>query len=131
MPRISLLAAFVVPAVPALAVACSSDPPPATPIAPPQAATGAPVGPAGASASPSGYQQPGYTPTPSGSVTPGQMSTPGPTALACQSDGQCMFHHCNMQFKKCTFPCQSDADCLPGATCFVAGGPAAICMPKQ
>lgn len=130
MLRISLLAAVV--SFGALAVACGSDPPPATPIAPAQTATTpqgtAPVAPGYNQA---GYQTPGYTPTiPSSSATPGQMSTPGPTALSCQSDAQCMTHHCNMQFQKCAFPCQSDADCVQGATCFVAGGPAAICMPK-
>jgi hypothetical protein len=114
------------------AIACSSDPPPATPINP--AGTGA-VPPGGTAYPPGyqqpGYQQPGYQPTP---TTPapqaGQMATPGPTALACQNDSQCMTHRCNMQFQKCAFPCVSDTDCVQGTTCFVAGGPAAICVPK-
>ncbi len=108
-----------------LAVACKDEPPPATPIAPAQT-----VGQPSPSAVPPGYQQPGYQPTPAGSAVPGQMATPGPTALACQNDSQCMTHKCNMQFQKCAFPCVSDADCIQGTTCFVAGGPAAICMPK-
>jgi hypothetical protein len=58
------------------------------------------------------------------------MAVPGPTALACSSDAQCMTHHCNMQYGKCAFPCQSDADCIQGSTCFVAGGPVAACLPK-
>jgi hypothetical protein len=73
--------------------------------------------------------QPGAQPQPTGPVA-GQMATPGPTALACQNDSQCMTHRCNTQFGKCAFPCQSDADCIQGASCFVAAGPAAACLPK-
>ncbi|MBX3227863.1 MAG: hypothetical protein KIT84_22910 [Labilithrix sp.] len=130
MTRASLLVAAVVPVV-VLAAACKEDPPPATPIAPAQV-----VGQPAPSAYPAdyqqqGYQQPGYTPTaPAGSTPPGQMATPGPTALACSNDSQCMTHRCNLQHQKCAFPCVSDADCIQGTTCFVAGGPTAICMPK-
>jgi hypothetical protein len=113
-------------------VACSKDQPPAQqPVASAQPGYGPP---------PQGYpqqgypQQPGMQPgapqtQPMGPV-PGQMAVPGPTALACQNDSQCMTHRCNTQYGKCAFPCQSDADCIQGATCFVAGGPAAACLPK-
>ncbi|MDF2693654.1 MAG: hypothetical protein K0S65_2037 [Labilithrix sp.] len=132
MARISL-AAFGVVSVVALVVACKKDePPPAAP-APGQQPYGQPQ---------PGYPQPGQPgyPPPGqalpaqtgqpGAPVPGQMSTPGPTALACQNDSQCMTHRCNVQFQKCAFPCQSDADCIQGTTCFVAGGPAAACLPK-
>ncbi|OJY29949.1 MAG: hypothetical protein BGO98_50035 [Myxococcales bacterium 68-20] len=115
MARISFAVVGVVSMV-GLVVACSKDePPPATPAQPPP-----------------GYQQPQPQPQPqpSATVAPGQMATPGPTALACQNDSQCMTHRCNLQYQKCAFPCLSDADCIQGTTCFVAGGPAAACLPK-
>ncbi len=116
MARISFAVLGVVSMV-GLVVACSKDePPPATP----------------ASQPPPGYvqPQPQPQPQPSATVAPGQMATPGPTALACQNDSQCMTHRCNLQYQKCAFPCLSDADCIQGTTCFVAGGPAAACLPK-
>ena len=100
-------------------MACSkNDPPPAQPIVmqPAPAATPQPGQP--------GYQPPGYQPAP---PQPGQLSTPGPTAMACANDGQCMLHHCNMQFQKCAFPCVTDTDCIQGAHCLTALGPLAIC----
>src|SRR5262245_62019090 len=106
----------------ALSVACSKDPPPAQSPAQPNYAQ-----------PPPGYQQPPPGQPPPGQPAPpapGQMSTPGPTALACQNDSQCMTHRCNTQYQKCAFPCQSDADCIQGTACFVAGGPVAACMPK-
>jgi hypothetical protein len=128
--KTSMFVAGAVSVVVLSLLACSKDePPPATPIAQP-AMTGTP--PPGATAYPAqpGYQQPGYQPAPTASVQPGQMAVPGPTALACQNDGQCMSHRCNMQYQKCAFPCVSDNDCIQGTTCFVAAGPAAFCMPK-
>jgi hypothetical protein len=110
-----------------LSVACSKDQPPAQqPVASAQPGYGPP--PPGYQQPPPGYQQPPPQ-QPMGPV-PGQMSVPGPTALACQNDSQCMTHRCNTQYGKCAFPCQSDADCIQGATCFVAAGPAAACLPK-
>jgi hypothetical protein len=115
-----ILAAVVgIVSVVALSAACKKDdPPPAQPVP---------------------YAQPGYNTAPTATApptatiaqpVPGQMSVPGPTALACSNDSQCMTHHCNTQYGKCAFPCQSDADCIQGAACFVAGGPAAACLPK-
>jgi hypothetical protein len=139
MARISLASAFVgVVSVIALASACKKDdPPPAAPA--PSAQPYAQPGQPGYPPQPGqpGYQpqpgQPGYQPQPGqpgAAPAPGQMATPGPTALACQNDSQCMTHRCNLQFQKCAFPCQSDADCIQGTTCFVAAGPAAACLPK-
>ena len=133
MARISLCAVGIVSAV-ALVVACKKDEPP--PVAP--APSAQPYGQPGQPGYPPqpgqpGYEQPGqqgYPQQQPGAPAPGQMATPGPTALACQNDSQCMTHRCNMQYQKCAFPCLSDADCIQGATCFVAGGPAAACLPK-
>jgi hypothetical protein len=102
-------------------MACKKDdPPPATPIQPvttPATAAPQPGQP--------GYQAPGYQPA--APPAPGQLATPGPTAMACQNDGQCMLHHCNMQFQKCAFPCVSDTDCIQGAHCLTPLGPLAFC----
>ena len=109
-----------------LSAACSKDPPPAQ----------APAASAQPMYGPPQPGQPGYQPPPAttqagpGQPVPGQMATPGPTALGCQNDSQCMTHRCNTQYQKCAFPCVSDADCIQGASCFVAGGPAAACLPK-
>jgi hypothetical protein len=117
----------VVSVVAFMIVACGKDEPPA--VAP--AASAQPYGQPGYGPQPG---QPGYgePPPPTGPAAPvpGQMATPGPTALACQNDSQCMTHKCNTQYQKCAFPCISDADCIQGASCFVAGGPAAACLPK-
>ncbi len=118
--KTSKLVAGAVSLVVLTLMACSkNDPPPAQPIVtqqPPPAATPQPGQP--------GYQPPGYQPAP---AQPGQLSTPGPTAMACANDGQCMLHHCNMQFQKCAFPCTTDTDCIQGAHCLTALGPLAIC----
>lgn len=138
MARISLAALGVVSVV-ALVVACKKDEPPPVAPAPSAQPYGQPP-PGYAQPGQPGYQpqpQPGYPPQPQPqpgqpgtAPAPGQMAVPGPTALACQNDSQCMTHRCNLQYQKCAFPCQSDADCIQGATCFVAGGPAAACLPK-
>lgn len=79
-------------------------------------------------------QQPGAYPTatavPGAAPPAGGLATPGPTALPCQNDSSCMTHHCNAQYGKCAFPCVTDADCIAGSSCFVAGGPLATCVPK-
>ncbi len=116
----------------ALSAACKKDEPP--PVAP--VASAQPYGQPGYPSQPGqpGYGQPGQPGQPGypqpGQPQAGQMSTPGPTALACQNDSQCMTHRCNLQFQKCAFPCQSDADCIQGTACMVALGPAAACLPK-
>ena len=57
---------------------------------------------------------PGTTPMPAGS---GQMAVPGPIAFQCKDDVPCGTHHCNLQYGKCAFPCQSAADCLSPNSC--------------
>jgi hypothetical protein len=119
MRTIAVLTMGVVSVV-TFSVACSKDPPP-------------PAAPAASAQPMYGQPPPQQTAPPPGQPTApvaGQMATPGPTALACQNDSQCMTHRCNTQYGKCAFPCQSDTDCIQGATCFVAGGPAAACLPK-
>ena len=132
MARISLLVVSVASVV-TLAAACKKDERP--PVAPTASARppGYPPQPGYPQQQPSGYpSQPGYPPSPQqpGAPAPGQMSTPGPSAFACQSDAQCVTHHCNLQYQRCAFPCQSDADCIQGAACFGAGGSMAVCLPK-
>lgn len=92
--------------------------------------------------SPGGYPPPGPAPAPTyGYGTPpgaptaappptavpsgsGQMAVPGPIAFQCHDDVPCGTHHCNLQYGKCAFPCQSAADCLSPNTC-IAG----LCVP--
>src|SRR4051812_26050445 len=50
-------------------------------------------------------------PTSMGSGT-GAMAVPGPAALPCSNDSMCMTHRCNLQYGKCSFPCESDSDCI-------------------
>jgi len=58
-------------------------------------------------------------------ATAGTLSQPGPLALPCQSDVQCLTHHCNIAAGKCAWPCQTDNDCMPGNRCI-----APTCLPK-
>lgn len=53
-----------------------------------------------------------------------QMAVPGPIAFQCQNDLPCGTHHCNMQYAKCAFPCQSAADCISPNQCM-----AGLCVP--
>jgi hypothetical protein len=89
------------------------QPPPGTP-------PGYPAGTA-----PPGYPAPTATvpagPAPTGSVA---MAVPGPLAFACKDDVPCGLHHCNLQYGKCAFPCQTPADCLSPNTCA-----AGLCIP--
>jgi hypothetical protein len=54
----------------------------------------------------------------------GQMAVPGPIAFQCQNDVPCGTHHCNLQYGKCAFPCQSAADCITPNACM-----AGFCAP--
>ncbi|HEY8038687.1 MAG TPA: hypothetical protein VIF15_02800 [Polyangiaceae bacterium] len=60
-------------------------------------------------------------PTP---TTAGTMAVPGPIAFQCQNDVPCGTHHCNTQYGKCAFPCQSAVDCITPNQC-IAG----LCVP--
>ena len=79
-----------------------------------------------------GAPQPAYTaaptamPTAAPTTAPGQMAVPGPAALACTNDLPCITHHCNLQYGKCAFPCQSNNDCLAPNVCATG-----FCVPPQ
>jgi hypothetical protein len=79
-------------------------------------------------AQPTGYPtaQPTAYPTAQPTVAPtgGQMATPGPFAFTCQNDVPCGTHHCNMQYQKCAFPCQTAVDCLAPNSCVMG-----VCVP--
>jgi hypothetical protein len=61
---------------------------------------------------------PAPVPAPTGAATAGgPMAVPGPLAFQCQNDVPCGTHHCNVQYGKCAFPCQSAADCISPAQC--------------
>ena len=133
-----LFGALVV-AVPIVVIACKKDdaaPQPTTPTAYPSGSAYGAYG----QQPPAGYpQQTGPQGTyPQATATapaatppvPGQLAVPGPAALPCSNDSMCMTHKCNTQFGKCAFPCLSDADCIQGSSCFVAGGALAACIPK-
>jgi hypothetical protein len=74
--------------------------------------------------------QPGPAPTVAQpaptTTTPGTMAQPSPMALPCTSDAACLTHKCNLQFGKCAWPCQTEADCNPGNQCM-----AGACVPKM
>jgi hypothetical protein len=66
-------------------------------------------------------------PMPTATAAPpagGQMAVPGPIAFQCQNDVPCGTHHCNVQYGKCAFPCQSAVDCIAPNQC-IAG----LCVP--
>jgi hypothetical protein len=103
-------------------------PPPGYP-APGYAQPGAP--PPGYATAPPGYPPPNGYPAPAPAPGPAptgsaQMATPGLLALPCSSDSACGLHHCNTQYSKCAFPCQSAVDCLTGncvmGVCLPGGG---------
>jgi hypothetical protein len=73
-----------------------------------------------------GQMPPGQPGAPVGPAPTGTapMATPGPLAFSCQNDVPCGTHHCNMQYGKCAFPCQSAADCIPPNQCM-----AGLCVP--
>jgi hypothetical protein len=56
----------------------------------------------------------------------GQMAVPGPVAFTCQNDVACGTHHCNTQYGKCAFPCQSAVDCISPNQCVMG-----LCVPQM
>jgi hypothetical protein len=91
---------------------------------------------------PNGYPppQPTYaqpypnTPPPAQTAAPmpaasTQMAVPGQLAFTCQNDVPCGTHHCNTQYGKCAFPCQSAADCIAPNQCIA--GLCAPALPQQ
>ena len=110
---------------------------PATGYPPPQATYGQPY-PAAGPPTATYSQYPAPPPTmaappapapaqapPAAQAAPGQMAVPGPIAFVCQSDVPCGLHHCNLQYGKCAFPCQSAADCIPPNQCSLG-----LCIPS-
>jgi hypothetical protein len=70
---------------------------------------------------------PAATPAPPPGPTPvasGQMAVPNGVAFTCQNDVPCGTHHCNTQYGKCAFPCQSAVDCISPNQCL-----AGLCVP--
>jgi hypothetical protein len=151
--RVTSLFAFSLVSTLGLAVACgggNSNTPPATAAsasAPPGGyPPGYPGAPAQAAYPQQGYpaqQAPGYPAQPApGYPAPAAqpaapmapaapaapagppMSTPGLLALPCQSDATCGLHHCNTQYGKCAFPCQTPTDCVSGGQCVMG-----VCLP--
>jgi hypothetical protein len=57
-------------------------------------------------------------------ATTAPMAVPGPVAFSCQNDVPCGTHHCNVQYGKCAFPCQTAADCITPNTCMMG-----LCVP--
>jgi hypothetical protein len=112
-------------------VACGSkdqNPPPQTPAPSATPYPGAYPPPQGTYPPPQGTYPP---PTATGTApVAGQLATPGPMAFPCSNDSACGTHKCNTQYGKCAYPCQSDFDCIQGASCLGAGQPLATCVPK-
>lgn len=101
----------------------SNDPPPAQPSYVAQPPGTAPL------PQPAGYGSGSQAAVPvaatMGATPAATLSQPGPGALPCQSDLQCLTHHCNLTAGKCAWPCQTDNDCMPGNRCI-----APTCLPK-
>lgn len=49
-------------------------------------------------------------------------------ALSCTTDRECLTHRCDVEHKRCRFPCREDGDCLKGAHCMVDAGELAACF---
>jgi hypothetical protein len=64
-------------------------------------------------------QQPTYPAAPAPGAPPaaGAPSQPSAVAFPCQTDVQCLSHRCNVQVGKCSWPCGSNDDCMPGFQC--------------
>ncbi|MGD0678981.1 MAG: hypothetical protein ABSC94_26550 [Polyangiaceae bacterium] len=63
-------------------------------------------------------------PAPPAPASSGQLAVPGPVAFQCQNDVPCGTHHCNVQYGKCAFPCQSNIDCISPNSCLMG-----LCVP--
>jgi hypothetical protein len=49
-------------------------------------------------------------------------------ALSCTIDRDCLTHRCDVEHKRCRFPCRDDGDCQRGAACAVDAGSLAACF---
>jgi hypothetical protein len=71
-----------------------------------------------------GGAAPAPAPAPAAPAASGGMAVPGPIALQCSNDVPCGTHHCNTQYGRCAFPCQSAVDCITPNTCMMG-----LCVP--
>jgi len=66
-----------------------------------------------------GYPTSQATYTPEDTAQPVATANPlQQVALPCQADVTCGLHRCNLAAGRCTFPCQTHADCQAGSQCF-------------
>lgn len=72
------------------------------------------------------YAPPPAAPTAAPPATGGQMAVPGPVAFQCTNDVPCGTHHCNVQYGKCAFPCQTNSDCITPNACVMG-----LCVPQM
>jgi hypothetical protein len=86
----------------------------------PTATYGAPPG------TPPAYTPPPTAPTGAPPAAGGQMAVPGPVAFQCTNDVPCGTHHCNVQYGKCAFPCQTNTDCITPNSCMMG-----LCVPQM
>lgn len=49
-------------------------------------------------------------------------------ALSCTTDRECLTHRCEVEHKRCRFPCRDDGDCQKGTHCAVDAGELAACF---
>jgi hypothetical protein len=75
---------------------------------------------------PTGYPTAAPTAAPTAPAAGGQMAVPGPVAFSCTNDVPCGTHHCNTQYGKCAFPCQSNVDCITPNACVMG-----LCVPQM
>ncbi len=75
---------------------------------------------------PPGYAPPTAAPTAAPPAAGGQMAVPGPVAFSCTNDVPCGTHHCNTQYGKCAFPCQTNTDCITPNSCVMG-----LCVPQM
>ena len=72
------------------------------------------------------YAPPQAAPTAAPPAAGGQMAVPGPVAFQCTNDVPCGTHHCNVQYGKCAFPCQTNNDCITPNACVMG-----LCVPQM
>jgi hypothetical protein len=105
---------------------------PQQPGAYPQQPPGAYPAPTATYPQPQATPQPAYTaPQPMPTAAPtattgGAMAVPGPVAFQCTNDVPCGTHHCNTQYGKCAFPCQTNNDCITPNACMMG-----LCVPQM
>jgi hypothetical protein len=51
-------------------------------------------------------------------------------ALSCTTDRECLTHRCDVELKRCRFPCRDDGDCQQGLACQADAGHLAACFSR-